>query len=339
MSLKSIAAELGVTPATVSRVLNAKKNFSVSPEMRERILALAESSGYTPNPVYQAMRAKENMQIAILQPHLLQVAGCADIAVGIDHMCKLLLNHGFSFHSLNHICGRQQDYRLPAWKVGGAVAVDVFRPELLTPLDQANVPYVSLNGVAGPHGTAVLTDDYANCRLALGYLRELGHRRIAYINQYRSPEEAPFTLEDHHYSVRERMRSYSDFCAETGFEPLPESLSWDFTVAETVAAALRSKCTAFVSYSFTQGVEAVHYLKQHGLQVPADISLVAFNNPPLARFVEPPITCLEIPVIEMGKAAADLLLQKYKTPDWRNGETVMFKGRLIRRQSTAPPSM
>lgn len=336
MSLKHIAMELGVTPATVSRVLNAKKNFSVSPEMRTRILALAEASGYTPNPVYQAMRVQTNKQIAILQPYMLHVAGEADITLGLDRMCNLLLDKGFSFHSVNHICERQREYQLPAWKVGGAVAVDVFRVELIEPLDRSEVPYVSLNGVAGPNGTAVMTDDYANCRMVLEHLRELGHHRIAYINQYRTPEEMPFSLEDHHYSVRERMRAYSDFCAETGFEPSPESLCWDFPVSEAVHAMLQRKCTAFVCYSFSHGVEAIHHLKRLGLRVPEDISLVAFNNPPLAPFIDPPLTCLEIPVREMGQAAADLLQGKHENPAWRNGETMMFKGKLILRNSTAP---
>ena len=337
MNLKSMAAELGVSPATVSRVLNAKKNFSVSPEVRERILTLARSSGYTPNPIYQSMRMKKNTQIAILQPYRIHVFGDTDITAGVDYMCDLLWDRGFSFHSLNHINEHQREYQLPAWKVGAAVAVDVFREELIVPLDRSGVPYVSLNGVAGPNGTAVMTDDYANCRLALEHLHDLGHRRIAYINHYRSPEEVPFTLADQHYSVRERMRAYSDYCAKNGFEPPAESLSWNFTVSETVAAALRRKCTAFVSYSFSLGAEAIHYLKQSGLRVPADISLVVFNNPPLASFLDPPVTCIEIPALEMGKTAAELLLEKHKKSDWRNGETIMFKGKLFQRKSTAQP--
>ena len=57
MNLKSIAQELGISPSTVSRVVNGNKNFSVSPELREKILARANATGYTPNPMYQAMQS------------------------------------------------------------------------------------------------------------------------------------------------------------------------------------------------------------------------------------------------------------------------------------------
>lgn len=63
MNLKSIAQELGISPSTVSRVVNGNKNFSVSPELREKILARANATGYTPNPMYQAMRKKDNRHV------------------------------------------------------------------------------------------------------------------------------------------------------------------------------------------------------------------------------------------------------------------------------------
>ena len=66
MTLKEIAAELGVSTSTVSRVLNGcHKNFTVKPELRKRILDRVAERNYRPNPMYQAMRKKENLQIAI----------------------------------------------------------------------------------------------------------------------------------------------------------------------------------------------------------------------------------------------------------------------------------
>lgn len=336
MSLKDIAKELGISPSTVSRVVNQKKNFSVSPELREKILARASSSGFTPNPVYQAMRQKKNKQIAILQPNMFHIASASNISAGIDSMCDFLLRHGFSFLSLNHIIEFQRDYQLPAWKVAGALVVDVRQVELIAELDTAGVSYVSLNGVSGPNGTAVMTDDYANMMMILNYLRDLGHKRIAYINFYRPPDKPVFVLEDHHYSVLQRLAAYQDFCREIDWEPLKESLDCEYDTLPTVEAGLKRNCTAFVSYHFAQGVEAIFHLKKRNLRVPEDISVASFNNPALAEFIDPPLTCIDIPVQEMGQAAGELLLKKYEDSSWRNGETVMFKGKLLQRQSTGP---
>lgn len=337
MNLKSIAEELGISASTVSRVVNGKKNFSVSPELRERILARASASGFTPNPIYQAMRQKENKQIAILSSNLFHASNNSDISTGIDSMCMELLQHGFSFHSLNHIIEYQKYYQLPAWKVAEAVVIDVRRVELIAELDASGVPYVSLNGVTGPNGSAVTTDDYANMMLVLDHLRKLGHRRIAYVNFHRPPELQPaFRLEDHHYSVIQRLAAYCDFCGECGWEPLKESLCCDYTVSDVLEAALKRHCTAFVCYDFSQGVETMSHLKSRNFRIPEEISIVAFNNHPLAEFTDPPMTCVEIPVREMGMAAAKLLLEKYTDSAFRNGETITFKGRLVERKSTAP---
>lgn len=336
MNLKSIAVELGISPSTVSKVMNGYKNFSISPELREKILAYAKSSGYTPNPMYQAMRQKDNRHISILLPNLLHVSNGADISRGVDRFCEKLLDNGFRFHYQGNTIEYQKTYGLPQWKVAGALAVDVRREDLITELDTSGIPYVSLNGASGPHGTAIVTDDYANMMLLLDHLRELGHRRIGYLNFYRSPDKPPFTLEDHHCSVRRRLDAYVDFCKKSGVPPLPESLNCDYDTLTTINAGLKSGCTAFIAYSFSTIIEAGFYLREKGFKIPEDISIATFNNPDMANFVEPPLTCIEIPVREMGEAAADVLLKKYNDPSHAAGETISFKGTLIRRRSTGP---
>ena len=336
MNLKSIAAELGISPSTVSKVMNGYKNFSISPELREKILAYAKSSGYTPNPLYQAMRQKDNRQISIHLPNLLHVSNGADISLGVDRCCEKLLDNGFRFYYLGYTIEYQKTYGLPPWKVAGALAVDVRRKELIEELDASGIPYVSLNGVSGPHGTAIMTDDYANMMLLLNHLYELGHRKIGYLNIYRSPEDPPFTLDDHHYSVRQRMKAYMDFCNGIGESPLPESLSWNFDTQQLLLSGLEHGCTAFISYTFSTIIETAFLLRERGFRIPEDISLATFNNPKTANFTEPPLTCISIPVREMGEAAAELLLNKYKDSSYALGRTITFQGTLIQRKSTGP---
>ena len=106
MNLKELAAEFGVSPSTISRVVNQSKNFSVSAELRGRILARAAELGYAPNPMYQAMRKKDNRQISILFPYLLHIMGGADISKGIDCLSEELFRLGYSSHYLS--CPQEQ---------------------------------------------------------------------------------------------------------------------------------------------------------------------------------------------------------------------------------------
>lgn len=336
MKLKTISADLGISPSTVSKVLNGYKNFSISPELREKILAYAKKSGYTPNPLYQAMRQKDNRQISIHLPNLLHVSNGADISLGVDRCCEKLLDSGFRFYYLGYTIEYQKTYGLPPCKVAGALVVDVRREDLIEELDASEIPYVSLNGVSGPHGTAIMTDDYYNMMLLLKHLYELGHRKIGYLNFYRGPENPPFTLADHHYSVRQRLRAYQDFCREIGESPLPESLSCDYDTLPTLLAGLEHGCTAFLSYSYSAIVEASFHLRERGFRIPEDISLATFNNPTMSNFTEPPLTCIAIPVREMGEAAAELLLNKYKDSSSGAGKTISFRGTLVQRRSTGP---
>ena len=336
MNLKSIAEELGISPSTVSRVVNGNKNFSVSPELREKILACANAAGYTPNPLYQAMRKKDNRQISILMSNLLHTTIGTEISAGVDCFCEYLLDHGFSFHYLCHTLEHQKTYGLPPWKVAGALAVDVRREELVAELDGSGIPYVSLNGASGPHGTSVITDDYANMMTALEHLYQLGHRKIAYLNFYRSPDQIPFELADHHYSVRMRVQAYQDFCLARNLMLLPESLDNSSDLKTTLQAAMEQKATALVAYTFHSGVQAEYYLRKWGIRVPQDVSIIAFNDPDLAEFIHPAMTCIRIPTEQMGLAAAKLMIEKYKNPLHEAGKTISFQGKLIQRESTGP---
>ena len=202
MTLKEIAAELGVSTSTVSRVLNGcHKNFTVKPELRQRILDRVAERNYRPNPMYQAMRKKENQQIAIFLPNYLETTLETDISSGVDALNNCLFDKGYSVHYLVRPLEQRATYGLPQWKVAGAVALDVRRSELIRELDESGLPYVVLNGVAGPHGCAVQADDAGNMNCALNHLYELGHRKIGYVTPYRDPDLIPISFSEQHYSV------------------------------------------------------------------------------------------------------------------------------------------
>lgn len=337
MTLKEIAAELGVSTSTVSRVLNGcHKNFTVKPELRKRILDRVAERNYRPNPMYQAMRKKENQQIAIFLPNYLETTMETDISSGVDALNNSLFEKGYSVHYLVRPLEQRATYGLPQWKVAGAVALDVRKSELIRELDESGLPYVVLNGVAGPRGSAVQADDTGNMECALKHLYELGHRKIGYLNPYRDPELIPISFSEQHYSVIRRTATYFDFCLTNGLPVLESAKDCTATTEEAVEEGIARGFTAFVTYSFELYMEVCHHLYARNLRVPADVSLVTFNNPPLARYATPPATCVEIPSREMGIEAGNLLLRHLENPDEKREKIRMLPGKLILRNSTAP---
>lgn len=334
MNLKSIAADLGVSASTVSRVISGNKNFSVSADVREKILARVNALRYSPNPLFQSMRKKKNKQISVLIPNILSVAGNSNIAKGVDILRETLLNSGYSVHFIMHTLEDDKVYKLPPWKVAGVVVVDVRSKELIADLNESGIPYVSLNGVAGSNGTAIMTDDYGNMCLALEHLYELGHRRIGYINTFRSQELIPFELHDHHYSVIQRTEAYFDFCCERRMLPMPESRECVHSVQKLLDAGLRQGMTAFITYCDSAAIEVKFLLENKGLRIPDDISLITFNNSWMLPFMNPPISCIEIPVVKMGLAAAEVVNKKNQDHGYAVGEKIVLKGALVERKST-----
>ena len=205
ITIRDVARLVGFSTGTVSRVLNGcHKNFTVKPELRKRILERVAERNYRPNPMYQAMRKKENQQIAIFLPNYLETTLETDISIGVDALNNSLFEKGYSVHYLVRPLEQRATYGLPQWKVAGAVALDVRKSELIRELDESGLSYVVLNGVAGPRGSAVQADDTGNMMCALNHLYELGHRKIGYVNPYRDPDLIPISFSEQHYSVIRR---------------------------------------------------------------------------------------------------------------------------------------
>ena len=337
MTLKEIAAEIGVSPSTVSRVISGcHKNFTVKPELRKRILDRVAERDYKPNPMYQAMRKKTNRQVAIFLPNYLEIAFEAEINSGVDAVNNLLFERGYSCHYLVRPLEQRATFGLPQWKVAGAVAVDVRKSELIGELDESGLPYVVLNGVAGANGCAVQADDIGNMKCAMAYLYELGHRKIGYMNPYRDPKLIPISFAEQHYSVIRRTAAYFDFCLAQGLPVLESAKDCSVTVEKAVEEGIARGFTAYIAYSFGMYMELCHHLHLRNLRIPEDVSVVTFNNPPLARYSAPPATCVEIPTRAMGCEAGELLLKRLEQSGAGQGEVRMLPGKLVIRDSAAP---
>src|SRR4051794_37877924 len=180
VTITDVAKMCGVTPATVSRVLNANAKFSTSQVVRERIIATAQKMGYVPDLAARNLNRQETRIIGVFaSPH-------THIAEGINEsllagFASVLHPAGYDvFFEMSSIENR--GHAVPFWRFDGALLMQQPKPETVSELDRRHVPYVCVNERVGQPAAYVLADDVMGMNHALEHLVQLGHKRIAYAN-------------------------------------------------------------------------------------------------------------------------------------------------------------
>src|SRR3954470_8777227 len=176
VTIVDVAKVCGVTPATVSRVLNAKVKFSTSPAVREKIIETARKMGYVPDLAARNLNRQETHIIGVFaSPH-------THIAEGINEsllagFASVLHPAGYDvFFEMSSIENR--GHAGPFWRFDGALLMQQPKPETVSELDRRRVPYVCVNERVGEPAAYVLADDAMGMNRALDHLQQLGHRRI-----------------------------------------------------------------------------------------------------------------------------------------------------------------
>ncbi len=341
-SIKSVAKAAGVSIATVSRVLNGTKY--VSPDIRDKVLSVVEELNYRPSMPARNLRLQQTQAIGVLVPHLNDLYFC-NLAFAIE---KQLSAIGYSplFASTlsdphkeaicvdNLIQHRVEGVILvPSLPVSGAVE-NIQRLKdagiAVTLIDRA-VPKLEVN--------QVISNNFQGGYDVARYLIGLGHKHIGMLDAGTDallPKFGPGS---------ERIAGLQQAMRDAGLEF--ESRNCIFTDEPTQAAAgyrgaftlLRQspEITAIFALTDACAVGALRAVYELGLSVPRDLSVVGFDDIPLASHAIPRLTTLAQPPELISKAAVDLLLNQInKSGD--SFQTVTVGTQLIVRESTAPPS-
>ena len=325
MTLKEIAKECNTSPATVSRVLNNyTKNFSVNPELRQKILACAERSGYKPNMIFKTLRTNVNSPISCLfsTPDLRFSYGTT-MSI-IETMIPILREQGYQYtFSFAPDPGRSF-YQKPFWKTKALVLPDVLTDEQLLPLGEPTCPLLILNGRSSRKIDTINNDEYSNTRVLMQCLHDFGHRRILYVD---TPSSRT------HYSVTERRSSFEKLCGEFGI-PAPAVIYSE----ESIQQALTLRATAILTYGQEQARKLLYQAWRRKISVPADLSIVAFDDGEAAEYSIPPLTSLRPGCRAMGEFAARLLKDRIENRnEFETAGIFRFPGKLIQRESVARP--
>ena len=335
MRLKELAAEVGASPSIISRVLNGyNKKFSISNDLREKILQKAKEHNYRPNPVFSSIKQKNNKQIFTLfySPSPKSVGVTMDEMVDEASLC--FFQHGYMMNFMFNSAPREQlCYQLPPWKVAGLLIPDCISLQSVDLIEKSDIPYVCMNGIAAKGGTSVLCDEEDGMRQILTYLYAAGHRSICLC----SPDIQLFGF----YSISKiRREAFRQICEEKGisahFEECATAHNQYFQDNSNLISVFDKKVTALICESSFLP-EICHRVYSLGKMIPRDLSVVAYNDEKFLQWYLPPITTFKIPGRAMGKLAADILLQKItEAPEeYDHEEKYLLKGELIIRQSVA----
>lgn len=327
VTIREVAARAGVSHQTVSRVINSSKR--VKPETRARVDSAIAELGFQPNAIARFMAQGRTRTLACFSPNLNDYT-FATIIEGAEMEAR---KHGYFLMSASapdeQAFAFLAEQLVASQRTEGLLIINPYTDERYRYLPQ-DVPlvFVGARPRAGSAGSVSLDDEAAGA-LATGHLVGLGHRRIALL-------AGPLS-ED---CVQDRCAGYQRVLEEAGISAEPELILEGDWSASSGYLAVQSLLKRFISFTalFVQNdrmaIGAIRALREAGKRVPEDISLVGFDDMPLASFFDPPLTTIRQDTFCMGQDAARLLLQAVEQPG-EPVQQVRLSGELIIRSSTS----
>lgn len=330
IKLSDVAARAGVSEATVSRVMNARDG--VAPETRRHVLAVLGDMGYEPpglreatqvglvglvlpeldNPIFPAYA--QAVEARLLTRGYVTILCCAGrTRASEDDYLPNLVDHGVA--GLVIISGRHADLEGDH--------------EIYRSLRRRRCPMVFVNGdVPGLGVPSVSSDEIHAATVAVEHLAQLGHRRIGLL-----------TGPDHYLPVVRRLEGFRKSIAVLGLDDDPDLV---VTTMFTVEGGryggrrlLEAGATAIVAANDVMALGAVRAVRDTGLEVPDDVSVVGYDDTELMAYTDPPLTTVHQPVDAISNNAVEVLLAQIHDQSYGVG-TIVVQPDLVVRASTAP---
>jgi LacI family transcriptional regulator len=332
VDLKGLAAHLGLSKTTVSRVINKSPGSSRIPEAtHKRVLEAATRLRYEPNVIARGLRKKKSFTIGVMVPEISE--GYSTMVLG--GIEDTLLQEGFFYFVVSHRHRQQLLEGYPqlllSRSVEGIIAIDT---QIEGPLP---VPVVAVSGHRHQEGLVNIQLDHTKAaHLALEHLRSLGHRQVAFIKGQVFSSDTKL-----------RWKAICDVSAQLGTSIDPQltvQLEGTSPGTEPGYAATRRLLqtgrpfTAIFAFNDLSAIGAITALREAGLKVPEDVSVVGFDDIQSASTNNPGLTTVHQPLHEMGEIAASTLLEMIgeRGQDVPAKQLVRVMPTFVVRQSTGP---
>lgn len=312
MTLKDIARMAGVSVSTVSRVLSDRDTKAASRETREKIWKIIRETGYIPNSNAQQLRGnapqihsdgqKRYFAFIYARSQDNKDMFFSELASAIEYEAykhNLLLKYSFYSRDLDNASFLSA---VSSSEISGIVVLGRFSEERMNAIAEAqkNVVYVGLNRSTSKHDT-VYCDGYQAGMLAMETLLANGHREIAYLGE------------------RNKENRYLGYCNALKAQNLPvdpqriveteQSLDGGYRAAQMLIRREVGFSAVFCANDAT-AIGAVKALQEQGIRVPEDVSVIGIDDIEMTRYFTPMLTTVHIPISELGKQAAKILIDR-----------------------------
>ena len=332
VNIKDVAKEAGVSPATVSYVLNQKETETISAETTQRVFKAIEKLNYVPNLNARSLSSKKTNLIGVVIP---QTEPGKEMMFGNPFYGELLSSIEYTarregYHLLLSGPETNQSYMNIARNRGvdGIIIVGSYPTKSLDELHQLNVPVVLIDTyVSDPVFHTIGIDDKAGGRMVTRYLMERGHKKIAFVSG--SISEQGVNLK--------RFQGYQEALEQEGIAVDQKFLylgtvefEYGMAAAQQMLERGNGETAAFVTADIL-GTGLVKGLRRLGLHVPQDISVVGFDDVSLARMSDPSLTTVWQDIAEKGRCAVRMILDSTQGKEGK--QECILPIRLVERES------
>lgn len=333
--MTDIAKKAGVSQTTVSFVLNKVEDANISEETKQKVLDAAMNLGYVPQvPKYFAdgSSQKKTNSIGFITDEIgissyggEALKGAQEAAWNENKMLFVLNTEGIrevEEAAIDTMLERQVD---------GIILATMIRRELKLPEKIRSVPFVTMNGYFKDSGvTAITTDEIHGGKTATKMLLDAGHRRIGFINGEMWMDAA-----------RERLLGYQQALASAGIDydnHIVRDGNWrpdsGYEFAKELLR-LPDSPTAFFCGNDLIALGVYEAIREMGLSIPNDISIVGYDDQEIASYIQPPLSTIRLPYYRMGNQAVLQLIKMISNPAKAKTFQKKLLGTVVQRDSIA----
>lgn len=323
ISIREVAKKAGVSPATVSRVINGTAN--VDPIKKAQVLAVIEETGFKPNELARALFKKSSRIIGVIVPNI-ENAFFGELARAIEEAAYQNNFRILLCNSLNDTQKELLNIQTLSQLHADGIIIMTNSEGLAEKIGDCNVPFVTLDRkIEGLDEIAFIeADHYKGGRMAIEHLLDCGCKNIVCM---RGPQK--------YSSGLERFQGYLDVCRERGLKERWLECDYDYEEGLRVTEKLLEEypdADGILACNDMVAIAAYKVLMSKGIRVPEDIQLMGFDNIRFSRLFAPEFSTIMQPIREMGTLAVEVIANH------ANGQSVkkenLFDVSLAERQTT-----
>lgn len=340
VTIKHVAADAGVSLQTVSRVIN--NEAGVRPEMKQRVQESIDRLHYVPSIAAQRMSGSRSYLILALNDRDRTIADWRS-RDGVDWVDQMLLGGMIKAAELgyrlmlelvdthNHHVERELLATIAALQPDGVILTPPHsdNPLITALLADQQISFARIGSQEAGLGISLTMDDKNAAAMATSHLIELGHRRIGFI-----AGPADYSLSGW------RVEGWQGAMRAAGLDTDTMLAEGDFSYASGKSAAeallsLDQPPTAIIASNDQMALATLELTKRKGIDIPGQLSLISFDNTPIMRFVQPPLTAIDQPIAEIAAKAVELIVAHQRCSEMPES-SVVIAATLVVRGSTAP---